>query len=144
MTSECTHHHQQQKQFEDSMNTQALEHNGTMVEVYSKMKPDTFHVTVANRLDRLLRGDWECQRLHQVLGGQAQVQGPDLRPTQTPPTLPTPPPPPLPPLPPPPLRWTGAQQLHMEEPPPAPSPGGRSGGGKGRAGGGGKKACGKA
>ena len=55
-----------------------------MVEVYSKMKPDTFQVTVANRLDRLLRedqGGCERQRLHQVLGGQAQVRGPDLRQT---------------------------------------------------------------
>ena len=51
-----------------------------MVEVYSKMKPDTFQVTVANRLDRLLRdnqGGCERQRLHQVLGGQAQVRGQD-------------------------------------------------------------------
>ncbi len=76
------------------MNARALEHEGTMVEVYSKMKADTFHVTVANSLDHLLRGDQggcERQRLHQVLGGQAQVRGPDLRQTPTPPTPPTPP-----------------------------------------------------
>ncbi len=73
MTSECTHH---QLFFKGSMNAQALEHEGTMVEVYSKMKPDTFHVSVANSLDRLLRedqGGCESERLHQVLGGQAQV-----------------------------------------------------------------------
>jgi hypothetical protein len=28
--------------FEDSMNAQALENEGAMVEVYSKKKPDTF------------------------------------------------------------------------------------------------------
>jgi hypothetical protein len=75
MTSECTQQ-QQQQFFKDSMNARALEHEGTMVEVFSKMKPDTFHVTVANSLDSLLRGDQgdcESQRLHQVLGGQAQV-----------------------------------------------------------------------
>jgi hypothetical protein len=79
------------------MNAQALEHEDTMVKVYSKMKPDTFHVTVANRLDRQLRedqGGCERQRLHQVLGGQAQVRGHDLRQTPTPPTPPTPTPPP--------------------------------------------------
>ncbi len=110
MTSECTHH---QLFFKDSMNAGALEHEGTMVEVYSKMMPDTFHVTVANRLDRLLRADQggcERQRLHQVLGGQEQVRGPDLRQTPTPPTPATPPtptqPPPLP-------RRTGARQQHL-------------------------------
>jgi hypothetical protein len=112
MTSECTHH---QLFFKDSMNARTLEHKGTMVEIYSKTKPDTFHGTVANSLDRLLRGDQggcERQLLHQVLGIQAQVRGPDLhqtptQPTQpTLPTLPTPtPPPPLP-------RLTGAQQPH--------------------------------
>jgi hypothetical protein len=64
------------------MNAQALEHEGTMVKVYSKMKPDTFYVTVANCLDRLLRedqGGCERQRLRQVLGGQEQVRGQDLR-----------------------------------------------------------------
>ncbi len=58
------------------MNAGALEHEDTMVEVYSKMKPDTFHVTVANSLNRLLRedqGGCESQRLNQVLGGQEQV-----------------------------------------------------------------------
>ncbi len=54
MTSECTHH---QLFFEDSMNATALKHKDTMVEVYSKMKPNTFHVTVANSLDRLLQED---------------------------------------------------------------------------------------
>ncbi len=110
MTSECTHH---QLFFKGSMDARSLEHEGTMVEVYSKMKPDTFQVTVANRLDRLLRedqGGCERQRLHQVLGGQAQVRGSDLRqmPTPpTPPTLPTPtPPPPLP-------SPTGARQPHL-------------------------------
>ncbi len=45
------------------MNARALEHEGTMVEVYSKMKSDTFHVTVANCLDRLLREDQGgCER----------------------------------------------------------------------------------
>jgi hypothetical protein len=39
MTSECTHH---QLFFKGSMDAQSLEHEGTMVEVYSKMKPDTF------------------------------------------------------------------------------------------------------
>ncbi len=79
------------------------------------MKPDTFHVTVANRLDCLLRedqGGCERQQLHQVLGGQAQVPGQDLRQTPTlptQPTLPTPtPPPPLP-------SWTGARQPHPTE-----------------------------
>jgi hypothetical protein len=89
MTSECTHH---QLFFKGSMDARSLEHEGTMVEVYSKMKPDTFQVTVANCLDRLLREDQEgceCQRLHQVLGGQAQVRGPDLRQTPTQPTPPT-------------------------------------------------------
>ncbi len=34
-----------------------------MVEVYSKMKPDTFQVTVATCLDRLIREDQEgCER----------------------------------------------------------------------------------
>ncbi len=83
-----------------------------MVEVYSKMKPDTFHVKVANRLDSLLRedqGGCDRQRLHQVLGGQAQVRGQDLRQTPTQPTPPTPPTPtPPPPLP----RRTGARQPH--------------------------------
>ncbi len=109
MTFECTHH---QLFFKGSMNARALEHEDTMVEVYSKMKPDTFHVTVANRFDRLLRedqGGCERQRLHQVLGGEAQVRGQDLRQTPTPPTLPTPPTPtPPPPLP----RRTGALQPH--------------------------------
>jgi hypothetical protein len=109
MTSECTHH---QLFFKGSMDARSLGHEGTMVEVYSKMKPDTFQVTVANRLDRLLQedqGGCERQRLHKVLGGQAQVRGPDLRQTPTPPTPPTP----LTPTPPPPLpRPTGARQQH--------------------------------
>jgi hypothetical protein len=57
------------------MIAQALEHEGAMVEVYSKMKPDTFTLQ-ANRPDCLLRGyqvGCERQRLHQVQGGQAQV-----------------------------------------------------------------------
>ncbi len=53
MTSECTLH---QLFFEGSMNARSLEHEGTMVEVYSKMKPDTFHVTVANSLDEKIKG----------------------------------------------------------------------------------------
>jgi hypothetical protein len=70
---------------------QALEQEGTMVEVYSKLtwKPDTFHVAVANCPDCLVQGyqgGCERQLLHQVQGGQAQVQGPDLLQTQTPPT----------------------------------------------------------
>ncbi len=112
MTSECTHH---QLFFKDSMNAQALKHEGTMVEVYSKMKPDTFHVTVANHLDLLLRGDQggcERQRLHQVLGGQVQVQGQDLRQMPTPPTPPTPQTPLTPTQPPPLPRRTGARQQH--------------------------------
>ena len=39
MTSECPHH---RLYFEDSTNARALEHEGAMVEVYSKMKPDAF------------------------------------------------------------------------------------------------------
>ncbi len=58
------------------MNARAFEHEGAMVEVYSKMKPNTFYVAVANRPDSLLRGyhgGCERQLLHQVQGGQAQV-----------------------------------------------------------------------
>ncbi len=63
---------------------------GRYGEVYSKMKPDTFHVAVANHHDSVLRGyqgGWhgERQLLHQVQGSQAQVRGPDLRQTPTPP-----------------------------------------------------------
>ncbi len=99
------------------MNAQGLKHEGAMVEVYSNLKPDTFDIAVANRPDCLLRGYQEgCERqlLHQVQGGQAQVRGPDLRQTPTPPTRRPPPTttPPTPPTPPP--RWTGAQQHPAE------------------------------
>ncbi len=39
ITSECSHH---RLNFEDSMNAQAIWHEGAMVDVYSKMKPDSF------------------------------------------------------------------------------------------------------
>jgi hypothetical protein len=45
------------------MNAQALEHEGTMLEVYSKMKPDTFHVTVANDVGSILQNEaWHLSR----------------------------------------------------------------------------------
>ena len=47
MTSECTHH---QLFFKGSMDARSLKHEGTMVEVYSKMKPDAFLLQLQNVL----------------------------------------------------------------------------------------------
>ena len=64
------------------MNTQALEHEGAMVEVYSKMKPDAFPSQLQNVRTAYyedIKGCCVCKRLQQVQGGQpgqVQVRGP--------------------------------------------------------------------
>ena len=132
------------------MNTLALEHEGAMVEVYSKMKPDAFPSQLQNILKpitRISRGLWApavatSPRWSSASSRTKMIQ--DLRQTPTPPTLP-PPQPPAPPTPPPHPAGRGRRAAPGgDEPPPAPSPAAKGGGGKGRAGGGSKKASGKA
>ncbi len=68
--------------FEASINSRAHEHEGAMVDVYSRMNFNEallLHVAVANRPDSLLlghQGGSGRQRLPQVQGRQAQVRGP--------------------------------------------------------------------
>jgi hypothetical protein len=132
--------------FEDSINSRALEHEGAMVDVYSKMKPDAFRLQLQTVLLRGHQGDDERQRLHQVQGSQAKFADQDdtgLAPdaADADPADPadanaaspasraaTPP------------DGSAAAAPDGEGPPPAPSPGGKGGGGKaGRAGGGSRK-----
>jgi hypothetical protein len=128
------------------MNAQALEHEGAMVEVYSKMKPDTFtsqfqtvltayyedikRVVRASTKSKVVNHKFEdltCARRRRRCSSSRRRR-----------------------------RRRRCSQLRLpagrgrsshtggEEPPLAPNPGGRSGGGKGRAGEGGKKAFGQA
>ena len=133
------------------MNTRALEHEGAMVEVYSKMKPDAFPSQLQNILKpitRISRGLWAPAVATSPRWSSASSRTkmiPDLRQTPTPPTLPPPPPPAPPTQPPPPPRRTGAQsRTRRGRASSGPQPCGQGRGRKGAGGRGGKKASGKA
>jgi hypothetical protein len=123
------------------MNAQALKHEGAVEEIYSKMKPDTF----MSQLQTILTAYYEDIKLvvsastnSKVVKHKRTRLAPDAdtadataadnnnkADTANPATL---------------QDWGEAAASGGEEPPLAPSPGGRSGGCKGRAGGVGKKA----
>ncbi len=113
------------------MNAQALKHKGAMVEVYSKMKPDTFKLQLQTVLTayyediKLVVSASSCTKSKVVAAndndGNADAANPATQ-----------------------QDGGAAAASCREEPPQAPSPIGRSGCCKGLAGGGGKKAFGKA
>jgi hypothetical protein len=62
------------------INSRALDHEGAMVDVYSKMKPDSLRSQLQTILtayyEDIKGGGCKRQQLHQAQGSQAQVRGP--------------------------------------------------------------------
>ena len=62
--------------FEDSINAQALQHENVMVDVYTKMKPDSFKLQLQAVLTAFTRTSREFRAPAVAPGHQAPIRGP--------------------------------------------------------------------